>query len=108
MIDFKYHVVSIVAVFLALAIGIVLGTNVLSGDVLKNLKTQTNQLRHDAQGLRGQIQQEQAQLATDSAFAQAVEPLAVSGRLNGARVLVVTLPGAPKSNRDSTVKTLTE
>jgi hypothetical protein len=37
VIAFKYHVVSIVAVFLALAVGIVLGTNVLAGDVLSNL-----------------------------------------------------------------------
>ena len=54
MVDFKYHVVSIVAVFLALAVGIVLGTNVLSGDVLKNLQTQTGQLRKEAQDLRAQ------------------------------------------------------
>ena len=31
MIDFRYHLVSIVAVFLALAIGIVLGSTELQG-----------------------------------------------------------------------------
>ena len=42
MIDFRYHLVSIVAVFLALAIGIVLGSTELQGgtlDVLRSRRT---------------------------------------------------------------------
>ena len=108
MIDFKYHVVSIVAVFLALAVGIVLGTNVLSGDVLSNLKTQTSDLRKEAQALRDQSQQQQNQLSDDETFAQALEPVVVGGRLSGRHVVVVSLPNAPKSVRDAAVKTLTE
>jgi hypothetical protein len=97
VIDFKYHVVSIVAVFLALAVGIVLGTNVLSGDVLKNLKAETTQLRKDSQDLLNQ----------DQSFGDALEPVVVSGRLRHQRVAVVLLPGASKSVRDGIVKTLT-
>ncbi|MDQ1465488.1 MAG: hypothetical protein QOC73_2429, partial [Actinomycetota bacterium] len=108
MVDFKYHVVSIVAVFLALAVGIVLGTNVLSGDVLKNLKTQTSQLRKEAQDLRAQNGQQQAQVADDEAFANALEPMTVAGRLTGKTVIVVMLPNAQKSVRDQSVKTLTD
>lgn len=107
MIDFKYHVVSIVAVFLALAVGIVLGTNVLSGDVLSNLKTQTSDLRKEAQALRDQNQQQQNQLSDDENFAQALEPTVVAGRLSGRHVVVITVPNAPKSVRDAAVKTLT-
>jgi len=107
MIDFKYHVVSIVAVFLALAVGIVLGTNVLSGDVLSNLKTQTNDLRKEAQDLRAQNQQQQNQLSNDQNFAQAIEPTVVAGKLSGERVVVISVPDAPKSVRDAAVKTLT-
>lgn len=108
MIDFKYHVVSIVAVFLALAVGIVLGTNVLSGDVLSNLKTQTSDLRKEAQTLRDQNQQQQNQLSDDENFAQALEPAVVAGRLSGRHVVVITVPNAPKSVRDAAVKTLGE
>jgi hypothetical protein len=106
MIDFKYHVVSIVAVFLALAVGIVLGTNVLSGDVLSNLKSQTNDLRKEAQDLRAQNQQQQDQLSNDQNFAQAIEPTVVAGKLTGERVVVISVPDAPKSVRDAAVKTL--
>jgi hypothetical protein len=108
VIDFKYHVVSIVAVFLALAVGIVLGTNVLSGDVLSNLKTQTSDLRKEAQALRDQNQQQQNQLADDENFAAALEPVVVAGRLSGRHVVVISVPNAPKSVRDAAVKALTE
>jgi Copper transport outer membrane protein, MctB len=108
VIDFKYHVVSIVAVFLALAVGIVLGTNVLSGDVLKNLKSQTNDLRKQAQDLRTQNQQQQDQITNDQNFLQGIEPLAVEGRLSGQRIAVISVPDAPKEVRDNAVKTLTD
>ena len=39
MIDFRYHLVSIVAVFLALAIGIVLGSTELQGNTIDVLRT---------------------------------------------------------------------
>ena len=40
MIDFRYHLVSLIAVFLALAIGIVIGTTPLNGPVLDDLHGQ--------------------------------------------------------------------
>ena len=108
VIDFKYHVVSIVAVFLALAVGIVLGTNVLSGDVLKNLKTQTSDLRKQAQDLRTQNQQQQDQLSGNEAFLAGLEPMAVAGRLAGHRIVVLSTPDAPKGVRENAVKTLVD
>ncbi|HUV47611.1 MAG TPA: copper transporter, partial [Actinomycetes bacterium] len=33
MIDFRYHIVSIVAIFMALAVGIVLGSGPLKDDI---------------------------------------------------------------------------
>ena len=107
MVDFKYHVVSIVAVFLALAVGIVLGTNVLSGDVLQNLKTQTNDLRKEAQDLRAQMAQQQKQIAADESFARLIEPVAVAKQLNGYHIAVVTTPDASDNLRDRLVKALT-
>ena len=108
VIDFKYHVVSIVAVFLALAVGIVLGTNVLSGDVLKNLKTQTSDLRKQAQDLRTQNQQQQDQITGNEAFLAGLEPMAVAGRLAGHHVVVISTPDAPKSVRENAAKTLAD
>ena len=38
IVDFRYHLVSIIAVFLALALGIVVGTTALNGALLDSLK----------------------------------------------------------------------
>ena len=38
MIDFRYHLVSIVAVFLALGLGILMGTAVLNDALVKSLR----------------------------------------------------------------------
>jgi len=45
VIDFRYHLVSIVAVFLALAIGIVLGSTELQGPVYNILSRTTSSLQ---------------------------------------------------------------
>ena len=42
MIDFRYHVVSIVAVLLALALGLFLGSTTLQGRVFDDLKGRAN------------------------------------------------------------------
>ena len=57
MINFRYHVVSLTAVFLALAIGLVVGTAALNGPVADALKEQVNALRKDNQQLRDQVSQ---------------------------------------------------
>ena len=47
MIDFRYHLVSIVAVFLALAIGIVLGSTELQGPAYNILNSTTGKLQNE-------------------------------------------------------------
>jgi hypothetical protein len=106
VIDFKYHVVSIVAVLLSLAIGIVLGTNTLSGDVLKNLKAETSQLRKEKQELRDELAAHKVQLTSDESFAELAEPMLVTGKLRGERVLVVSTPGVSSTMRDRLLRTL--
>ena len=49
MIDFRYHLVSIVAVFLALAIGIVLGSTELQGPTYNLLNQTTAKLQNELQ-----------------------------------------------------------
>ena len=44
MIDFRYHLVSIVAIFLALSVGIVLGTTLLKEPAIDAAETFANQL----------------------------------------------------------------
>ncbi len=98
MIDFRYHLVSIIAVFLALAVGLVVGSTALSGlteTVLKRAQTElarTNTtLTKDKQALTQQV-------SADQAFAQAGAQRLLGGILAGQKVVLVVAPGA-----DSTV-----
>ncbi|MQA35072.1 copper transporter [Modestobacter roseus] len=93
MIDFRYHLVSLIAVFLAVALGIVIGTTQLNGPVLTNLQNQVSQLQEDKRALEDQTQGLQAQLDDDGGFDEAVGPVLVADRLAGSSVLLVIAGG---------------
>jgi hypothetical protein len=97
VIDFRYHLVSIVAVFLALAIGIVLGSTELQGTTYNFLDRTTAKLQGEYDQTRGQLATAQAQANEGEAYAQAVEPAVLRNLLPGQRILIVTEPGAPSS-----------
>jgi hypothetical protein len=97
VIDFRYHLVSIVAVFLALAIGIVLGSTELQGPTYSFLNHTTATLQNQLGDARNQLATAQQQASQDEAYAQAVEPAVLHDLLTGQRLLIVTEPGAQSS-----------
>ena len=94
MIDFRYHVVSIVAVFLALAIGIVLGSTELQGPTFNILNHTTAKLQNELDQARSQLAAAQSQANQGEQYAAAVEPAVLRDLLPGQRLLIVTEPGA--------------
>jgi len=97
VIDFRYHLVSIVAVFLALAIGIVLGAAELQGPTYNILNHTTAKLQNEYDQTRGQLATAQSQANEGESYAQAVEPAVLRDLLTGQRVLIITEPGAQSS-----------
>lgn len=97
MIDFRYHLVSIVAVFLALAIGIVLGSTELQGPAYNLLDKTTSKLQSELGQVSGQRDAAQQQATEGEMYAQAVEPTVLRGLLAKQRLLIVTEPGAQSS-----------
>lgn len=93
MINFRYHVVSLTAVFLALAIGLVVGTAALNGPVADSLKDQVTALSKDNSNYRDQANQYRDELNRAQEFATEVSAPLVAGKLTGRRVLLVALPG---------------
>ena len=89
MIDFRYHLVSLIAVFLAVALGIVIGTTQLNGPVLTNLQGQVTALQDDKRQLEDQTQQLQTELDGAGGFDEAIGPTLVQGSLTGRSVLLV-------------------
>jgi hypothetical protein len=97
VIDFRYHLVSIVAVFLALAIGIVLGSTELQGPAYNLLDKTTSKLQNELGQVSSQRDAAQQQATEGEMFAQAVEPTVLRGLLTKQRLLIVTEPGAQPS-----------
>ncbi|SDH18981.1 copper transporter [Klenkia brasiliensis] len=89
MIDFRYHLVSLIAVFLAIALGVVIGTTALNGGLLDNLQTQVSGLQEDKRGLEDTNQGLQAQLDATGGFAEEVGPALVADTLVGRSVVLV-------------------
>jgi hypothetical protein len=94
MIDFRYHLVSIVAVFLALAIGIVLGSTELQGDTIDALRSSSNLLKNELNLTIAQRDSYAQQAKTDQQFLQTAEPRLLANELTGMRIVIVTEPGA--------------
>lgn len=106
MIDFRYHIVSIIAVFLALALGLFLGSTTLQSTVTRNLHhqadavtSQNKQLQSDKKLLSTELGDQQAMLAV-------VGPYAVQDRLTGQSVAVVSAPGVSSNDRQAIETTL--
>lgn len=94
MIDFRYHIVSIVAIFLALATGVALGAGPLKGPVDNGLAAQAQRDRQDKADLRGQLALLEETNDFESAFAAEIAPNLVADRLAGRGIVLIALPDA--------------
>ncbi|WP_347060577.1 copper transporter [Blastococcus sp. HT6-30] len=89
MIDFRYHLVSLIAVFLAVALGIVIGTTALNEPILADIENQVAALERDKRNLEDRTQELQSQLDTSQEFEEAVGPALVEGTLTDRSVLLI-------------------
>jgi Copper transport outer membrane protein, MctB len=97
VIDFRYHLVSIVAVFLALALGIVLGSTELQPAAYNFLNSTSAKLQNQLDQATSQRDVAEQQASEGEQYAQAVEPTVLHDLLTGRRLLIVTEPGAQSS-----------
>jgi len=94
MIDFRYHLVSIVAVFLALAVGIVVGATALKPKTLQGLDSLSRREQHQINAQQTLITGLEHQVSSDEAAAKAAAPLVLNNLLAGQRVVLVTAPNS--------------
>jgi Copper transport outer membrane protein, MctB len=92
VIDFRYYLVSIVSIFLALTVGIVLGAGPLKGDIGTSLTKQMTALRAEKTQLRTDLDTAQRDAAARDAFSSAVAPAVMKDRLTGKTVALVVAP----------------
>ena len=94
MIDFRYHIVSLISVFLALAVGIVLGAGPLRDSIADELTGQVDQLRAEKEDLRAELDAAQISAQDRSTFITETAPRLLAGTLTDRSVAIVELPGA--------------
>lgn len=101
MISARYHIVSLSAVFLALAVGVVLGSTALSGTLLSGLSDERGQLASQVSDLQAQRNALNARLTDADDFAGSVGGKIVAGTLAQRSVLVITTADARPADRDA-------
>lgn len=97
MIDLKYHIVSIVAIFLALGMGILIGSSIVSNDVMvvqqqkiiDSLEAQFSSLREHESTLLAEDVKKSKMINNYENFAQGMLAPIVEGRLKSRNVAVV-------------------
>jgi hypothetical protein len=106
VISLRYHIVSLVAVFLALALGIVVGSTVLQEGTVSVLRATSERVRQESErNSRANValNQDIARLQT---FGAAVLPELVQNRLKGRSVVLVDTDKVDGGVRDSVRKVL--
>lgn len=101
MIDFRYHIVSIAAIFLALAVGIVLGSGPLKDDISGFLEDRTQQLADEKVELQGDVSALRVEIESSEQFAELSQPVLVEDLLTSHVTAVVVLPDADADQVDA-------
>jgi hypothetical protein len=97
VIDFRYHLVSIISIFLALAVGIVLGAGPLQSNLGDQLGDQVSALRTEKQALNDKLTSTEKLVDAGDDYAKTVQSRVVQGRLTGHRAVVIALPSSDGS-----------
>ncbi|GAA4508353.1 copper transporter [Brevibacterium yomogidense] len=101
MIDFRYHLVSLISVFLALAVGIVLGAGPLQGPIGSSLQSQVDGLRTDRDTLRADLDVSRAHTEQTAAFVEATAADLIADTLTDRSVALVRLAGSDNDAADA-------
>jgi hypothetical protein len=108
VIDFRYHLVSIIAIFFALAAGIVLGAGPLGDQADENLGDQLAEFRQQNDELRQERDAVQAELDRQNEFIDEMAPRSVNGELSGRHIAMIALPGSEPDDVDAVQEILTQ
>jgi hypothetical protein len=102
----RYHATSLIAVFLALAIGILIGAE-FGGDALTNTRRNLEQsLVNNLQDARSHSDDLSAELGRSNEFADRVYPVLTRDRLEGRRIAIVAFGGLPSEDTDAVEEAL--
>jgi Copper transport outer membrane protein, MctB len=108
VIDFRYHLISIIAVLLALAIGILAGSGFLGGPLLSDLKHRLDNIARANRGLQGEVDSLTKTTRDSQVFAQATEPWLVQKALAAHDVVLLQPQGTETAASDGIVSAVVD
>lgn len=93
---FRYHVITVFAIFLALGIGMLAGSSYDKGPLVESLTRRVVNLNTKFDNEIGPLRQENDELKS---FLRTIAPEIASGRLKGVRVAILTTGDFPDASR---------
>jgi hypothetical protein len=94
MINFRFHIVSLIAVFLALALGAIFGSTVVDRAIVDNLRSQIDRVEQKADAKRAENDALRAENERLEQYVEDVSPFAVRNSLTGRTVSIVAMRGS--------------
>jgi len=107
VISFRYHLVSLIAIFLAIALGVVIGTTALNGAVLGDLRRQVSDLKQSNTAVTAQNRTLRAQAGSADLLAQTFGSKITADALAKKQVVLIGAPGASKGLRQAIASQIT-
>jgi hypothetical protein len=107
VVTFRFYVVSTAAFFLALAVGVVVGS-VLDGRIADSLQDRLNRVETSLDDTVSSIDDKNAEIEELERYAEASAPFAVAGRLEATSSLVVAEDGTDTAAVEDLVRRLRE
>ncbi|MEG6616307.1 copper transporter [Peptococcaceae bacterium 1198_IL3148] len=97
MMDFRYHIVTLVAVFLALGIGIITGSALLGNDAIvqqqkeltDRLETQLDEMRMENKSVQAKLNELEVDRTVQNQFEKQILPALISERLTGQNIAII-------------------
>jgi hypothetical protein len=100
VIDFRYHIVSIVAIFFALGAGVVLGAGPLKGTASEVVASQAEKDRQQLSDARDELTQLKALDKYRDDYVAKVTAGLTDGKLTNKKIAIVTMPSADSDLSD--------
>jgi Copper transport outer membrane protein, MctB len=106
MINFRFHIVSIIAVFLALGLGVLMGSAVVNGAIVDRLDREISDVRKESNNLRAANREANDALDRANQYANDSAAYSVDGRLPDVPVVLVAERGVDEGTVNDTATLL--
>jgi Copper transport outer membrane protein, MctB len=93
MINFRFHIVSLIAVFLALALGVVMGATVVNRAIVDRLNSRIDTVEKNANARKTESDQLRGQVGQLNGYIDGTKDFAVAGSLDGSTLATIATRG---------------